>query len=276
MTIFKKITYHAFALILLTTTLIVIGMDKPQNYPQLQLSEESKKNIPLKGYLQLKNPIAIYGHLAPLQDPWAIMKLIDENGHKANLPLPVKILFNLADKSTLQFTDGITYVTAVCEKNPKISDKSFKKQINDMMKRFYTIPLVTPDYAQKCIDGGIIIKEGDTPYLSSEQEVIIVPIYSHGPNGCFNEKQLINSIIAPKIKPHNKSMHQYVMNQQTGNRPQRRLNKPNPDLIFDNCLREMESEELQLFEAQNKSLYICHKNNLKQHPSIHQNAYKLI
>jgi hypothetical protein len=261
--------------------LSVVSMDAPRTYPQLQLQEPKKQIIiPVTGQVKIFDELNIAATFLPksdqrlkevfpqkrifrvflknqrisLNEPWIHIELsfVHENT-TIQMPLfiPSQCVFNLNDKSTIQFdlkqpqSNHIWHVTAICLKNPRISNKNFSEQFENSMRSFYA------QIARTCMSKDDIQKLINTNVLIAQKEIWQSPVlsivfnytkYLHGPKGFPDEKRFIDFMAVKKTTPYGKSMHRFVTERQTG-RPHRRIDtKINLDWILDDCLEKMESD----------------------------------
>jgi hypothetical protein len=171
------------------------------------------------------------------------------------MPFPAKLFVNCTDKSIFRIdkTDdkGLLKITAACTKNPHIKGNSFAEQFNSAMNYFYENPKQPLGNEKDCddlINAGIITKQLGfaTIQLRAAMEnynsglLSVTTVFSHGPNGCPNEKVLIQSIIDEKTEPHGNMKH-FLRNREMGIHRQRPINTESQhEVTLSNCLREIE------------------------------------
>jgi hypothetical protein len=140
--------------------------------------------------------------------------------------LPAKQFFNYTDGSELRLHETDEYkffqndpilkeipveIIATCIKNPTLEGNSFAEQFKNAMSEFYEdpgMPLVDEEHKDELEDTGIIITSAivdisytihgpHTPTTGRIQQTL----FTHGPNGCPDEKTFIQSMIDEKIVP---------------------------------------------------------------------------
>ena len=229
-----------------------------------------------------------YHHIhSTINDPILPLQITDINGNSTNVMLPVKTCFNLSKGSILQIyeANGFAYNAIYKKKQPLLfngtCNASFSKDLNSALNKFYIQPSVriNQNSQTELEDAGIITinKEIGSSYpkirgtysadgfnceydphwmrILGDRNIfhyfyveVVKNLVGHGPNGCPNEKRLIETMIAPHVEPYNNSMFHLATAREYGNKKHgRKLQPTTPEEInalFDHY-KQLESLEQQ-------------------------------
>ena len=253
MKILTKNYLLSLAIPLFIANLTTFGMDKSTmdtqtnqskpkeiKYADLSINEFDMRYWPVRyldpakqAKLQFKN------NSKSLGEPYIYINLNNQDTNtKSSEFIPLTMLLNSNDKTSIQIEYPNHIIHATCSRNTKIDDKSFEEQLKEYTQDFYSEPNYygTNESIIKLEAANVVkpqslknklIEQKEYRYELKEGCATVSPVEKrvceHGKNGCSNDKQL-EQIAFNNNNPEQKTKYQFFMDSQLGlKKTQRRL-----------------------------------------------------